>query len=77
MRSANPAFYRHFRVDPESTIGEKVYNLGNGQWDIPALRRVLEDVLIENGAFDDFEVEHTFENIGTTGNAAEWAPSGK
>jgi PAS domain S-box-containing protein len=64
VRSANPAFYTHFKVDPESTIGEKIYNLGNGQWDIPALRNILEDVLAQNSVFDDFEVEHTFENIG-------------
>lgn len=62
--SANPAFYRHFRVNPENTIGKNLYNLGNNQWNIPALRSALEDVLTERGAFDDFEVEHTFESIG-------------
>ncbi|MBV9772290.1 MAG: PAS domain-containing protein [Bryobacterales bacterium] len=63
--SANPAFYRHFEVDPAETVGRKIYDLGNGQWNIPALRTLLEDVLPANNSFDEFEMEHTFESIGT------------
>jgi light-regulated signal transduction histidine kinase (bacteriophytochrome) len=63
--SANPAFHRHFKVEPSATLGQKIYDLGNRQWDIPALRTLLEDVLPTNNAFDEFEMEHTFESIGT------------
>ncbi|HXF99387.1 MAG TPA: PAS domain S-box protein, partial [Bacteroidota bacterium] len=62
--SANRSFYRLFRVRPEETIGKKVYELGNGQWNIARLRALLEDILPSNTHFDDFEVEHTFEHIG-------------
>jgi two-component system CheB/CheR fusion protein len=43
--SANPAFHRHFKVEPSVTLGQKIYDLGNRQWDIPALHILLEDVL--------------------------------
>jgi two-component system, chemotaxis family, CheB/CheR fusion protein len=64
VQSANPAFYQHFEVEPATTLGRKIYDLGNRQWDIPALRILLENVLPENHIFEDFEVEHTFEEIG-------------
>lgn len=61
---ANPAFYESFRVDPEETVGRKLYHLGNGQWNIPALRDLLEDVLPRNGEVQGFRVMHVFETIG-------------
>lgn len=64
VKSANETFYIKFKVDPTSTEGRLVYELGNGQWDIPRLRELLEDVLPDNDAFDDFVVEHDFEHIG-------------
>jgi PAS domain S-box-containing protein len=62
--SANRNFYKTFKVTPGETIGSFIYYLGNKQWDIPKLRELLEEVLPEKEAFDDFEVEHNFENIG-------------
>jgi signal transduction histidine kinase len=38
--------------------------LGNGQWDIPALRTLLEELLPHNTVFNDYEVTHTFEQVG-------------
>ncbi len=61
---ANRAFYLSFEVKPEETEGVVIYELGNHQWDIPRLRELLETILPENTVFNDFEVEHTFENIG-------------
>ncbi len=61
---ANPSFYKNFCVNQENTEGSLIYDLGNGQWDIPQLRKLLEEVLPRNSAFNDFEVEHSFENIG-------------
>jgi PAS domain S-box-containing protein len=49
---------------PQDTEDRSIFELGNRQWDIPALRTLLEDVLPQNHAFDDFEVEHTFPAIG-------------
>ncbi len=61
---ANPSFYKHFCVTPENTEGALIYDLGNGQWDIPKLRQLLEEILPQNFVFNDFEVAHSFENIG-------------
>lgn len=64
VHSANQAFYDHFRVSPEETVGKKIYDLGSGEWDIPELRTLLEQVLPDDNAFDDFLVEHEFRQIG-------------
>jgi PAS domain S-box-containing protein len=62
--SANRNFYRTFKVTPGETIGTFIYDLGNKQWDIPKLRELLEEILPEKQAFDDFEVAHDFQDIG-------------
>jgi PAS domain S-box-containing protein len=64
VRRANRSFYRTFQVTPEETVDRLVYDLGNHQWDIPWLRKLLEEVLPQDTAFDDFEVEHVFPSIG-------------
>jgi len=64
VRSANRAFYQTFLVSPEETEKRLIYELGNGQWDIPALRTLLEDVIPTSSVFNDFELEHTFPLIG-------------
>ncbi|NOX62088.1 MAG: PAS domain S-box protein [Chloroflexi bacterium] len=62
--SANRAFYRAFHTTARETEGRLIYELGGGQWNIPELRRLLEDILPSNSHFDDFEVTHEFERIG-------------
>jgi two-component system CheB/CheR fusion protein len=62
--SASQSFYRRFQVAVEQTVGRKIYELGNGQWDIPALRQLLEDVLPQNRAMEGYVVEHNFPGIG-------------
>src|SRR5438067_829162 len=64
VRSANRAFYQTFHVSPGETEGRLIYELGNGQWDIPDLRTLLEDIVPKSSVFDDFELEHTFPIIG-------------
>jgi PAS domain S-box-containing protein len=64
VRTASRSFYQAFRVEPEQTEGRLLYDLGNRQWDIPALRTLLGEVLPRNAAFDDFEVEHDFPGVG-------------
>jgi len=64
VHSANGSFYERFKVGPEETVGRLIYQLGNGQWDIPELRRLLEDVLPGQTSFDDYEVEHEFHALG-------------
>jgi PAS domain S-box-containing protein len=62
--TANRNFYKTFKVTPGETIGCFIYDLGNRQWDIPKLRELLEEVLPEKEAFDDFEVARHFQDIG-------------
>lgn len=64
VRPANPAFYRTFRADPEETIGHTLFELGSGQWDDPALRELLEEILPQDAVVEDFEVEHDFPHLG-------------
>ncbi|MBW2306805.1 MAG: HAMP domain-containing protein [Deltaproteobacteria bacterium] len=62
--SANRSFYRTFKAIPEETEGQLFYEMGNRQWDIPGLRKLLEEVIPANTAFEDFEVEDEFPAIG-------------
>jgi PAS domain S-box-containing protein len=62
--SANRSFYKTFKVIPDETIGNFIYDLGDRQWDIPRLRTLFEDILPKNTRFDNFEVEHDFPIIG-------------
>ena len=62
--SANRSFFNIFKVDSVNTIGALLYDLGNGQWNIPSLRILLEDILPKNDTVDDYEIEHNFESIG-------------
>jgi signal transduction histidine kinase/DNA-binding response OmpR family regulator len=64
VQSANRAFYETFHVSPKETENQLIYELGNGQWDIPALRTLLEDVIPTSSVFNDFELEHSFPKIG-------------
>ena len=56
VQSANPAFYHLFAVHPTETIGQPLYHLGNGQWDIPALHTLLEQILPQDTVFNDYTV---------------------
>ena len=58
------SFYEFFKVKPEETVGQLIYDLGNKQWDIPRLRELLETILPQKAAFDNYEVEHNFATIG-------------
>lgn len=58
------SFYEFFKVKPEHTVGQLIYDLGNKQWDIPKLRELLENILPQRTAFDNYEVEHEFPTIG-------------
>ena len=58
------SFYDVFKVKPEETVGQLIYDLGNKQWDIPKLRELLETILPEKTTFDNYEVEHDFATIG-------------
>ena len=64
VRTASEAFYKTFKIDPHSAEGRLIYDLGNGEWNIPALRTLLEDTLPRNDFFNDFELTHQFPNSG-------------
>ena len=62
--SANRSFFKTFRAEPKQTKGKLIYEVGNHQWNIPPLRKLLEELLTKKTSFDDFVVEHDFETIG-------------
>jgi len=64
VRTANEAFYRTFHVSAVKSEGRLIYDLGNGQWNIPKLRELLEDILPGKKVINEFEVTHEFESIG-------------
>src|SRR5450432_3052002 len=64
VKTANRSFYDTFQVPMEETENRLVYDLGNGQWDIPALRKLLDEVLSRSRSVHDFEVEHSFPILG-------------
>jgi len=64
IRFANRSFCDKFSVAPEHTAGRKLYELGNGQWDIPELRSLLETILPEHATIEAFEVDRVFPSIG-------------
>ncbi|MBI4330298.1 MAG: PAS domain-containing protein [Chloroflexi bacterium] len=62
--SANRSFHRTFRMVTEDARGKLIYDLGGRQWDIPELRRLLEDILPKNTIFENFEVNYDFPGLG-------------
>ena len=64
VKAANEPFYQTFHVLREQTENKNIYALGNGQWDIPTLRKLLEDILPKQTFFNGFQVAHDFPSIG-------------
>jgi chemotaxis protein methyltransferase CheR len=62
---ASRSFYSAFKVNPEDTKGRLLYTLGDGQWDIPKLRVLLEKIIPERGVMEGYEVEHEFPGLGS------------
>jgi chemotaxis protein methyltransferase CheR len=62
--AASRSFYATFKVEPEDTQDKRLYELGDGQWDIPKLRSLLEDIIPAHGVMEDYEVEHEFPALG-------------
>ncbi|HUH27521.1 chemotaxis protein CheB [Gelidibacter sp.] len=61
---ANDSFYKTFQVNESDTEGRLIYELGNGQWNIPELKSLLESLLPERDSISDFEVTQEFESLG-------------
>src|ERR1700720_2576881 len=57
---ASRSFYRAFEATPQQTEGRPLYELGSGEWNIPALRKLLEDIIPHHTTIEEFEVEHDF-----------------
>jgi PAS domain S-box-containing protein len=64
VRFANRSFCNTFAVAREDTVGRKLYELGNGQWDIPELRRLIQTIVPMHTSVEAFQVDHIFPSIG-------------
>ena len=76
VAASNRAFDNSFQTTPDETAGRLLFELGNGQWDIPALRKMLADVLLSKGEFNDFEVARDFPHIGQRIMRRRWKWNG-
>ncbi|MEG4092210.1 chemotaxis protein CheB [Microcoleus sp. Pol12B4] len=64
VNKANRSFYEMFQVLPSQTAKSSLFELGNGQWNIPQVRWILEDILVSDVQLENFELDHLFDNIG-------------
>jgi len=64
VNKANRSFYETFQVSSSETAKSSLFELGNGQWNIPQLRWILEDILVSDVQLQNFELDHVFEQIG-------------
>lgn len=64
VNTVNPSFYETFQVAESEVIQSSLFELGNGQWNLPQLRSLLEDVLVNNVQLQNFEIEYVFQRIG-------------
>jgi signal transduction histidine kinase len=64
IKTANKAFFDTFKVTKEDTYGQKIFDLGNRQWDIAQLRELLLTILPRDTQFQGFELTHVFEGVG-------------
>lgn len=77
--SANLAFYATFQTTPEETVGQLIYDLGQGHWDKPELRELLEEIIPRQAALENFELEFDFPALGPKRlrlNARQIEPAG-
>ena len=65
VRTANRAFYQVFQLEAQDIEGRLIYEIGGGQWDIPKLRQLLEDILPKHSSMMDFQLEQNYMGIGT------------
>ena len=64
VKTANKSYYEKFKTTEEETEGKLFYKIGNGQWNIPALRSVLEKILYDEIKITGFEIKHDFDTMG-------------
>jgi two-component system, chemotaxis family, CheB/CheR fusion protein len=64
VNKANRSFYETFQVSPSETAQSLIFELGNGQWNLPGLQQILENILANDTSIENWEVEHRFEQIG-------------
>jgi len=64
VESANEAFYKTFKLKPAETDGRLIYELGGRRWDLPLLRRLLEEIIPRDSFFNDFEITREIPGLG-------------
>ena len=64
LLAGSRCFYEIFGADPEHTLGRSLFELSDGQWDVPGLRRLLEAVIPDRSPLENFEFEREFDDLG-------------
>jgi two-component system, chemotaxis family, CheB/CheR fusion protein len=64
IKTLNDSFFRTFGIKKEEMEGKTLFDLEDGEWNIPSLRELLEHIIPKNSSFTNFKVTHTFPRIG-------------
>jgi two-component system CheB/CheR fusion protein len=64
VKTANRAYYKRFGTFEQETEGRSIFTVGDGQWDIPELHKMLDDIRPVNGKITDFEIRYAREDVG-------------
>jgi two-component system, chemotaxis family, CheB/CheR fusion protein len=64
VKTANKSYYDKFKITEEETEGKLFYDLQNGQWNIPELRKALDKILVDQKKIADFEIKRGFGFLG-------------
>ena len=60
----NRSFCEQFQVSAQEIAGQPLFEVGGGQWDIPRLRELLQEILPKSARIKDFEIDQDFAKIG-------------
>ncbi|WP_194973904.1 chemotaxis protein CheB [Aquiflexum lacus] len=64
IKTSNDSFFRTFGIKKEDMEGNILFDLEEGEWNIPSLRELLEHIIPKNSSFTNFKVTHDFPRIG-------------
>lgn len=64
VRMANEAFYGTFHTEAYNTEGRLLFDIGEGQWNKPEIKDLINDILLHGRQFDGYEMQYVLPSIG-------------
>jgi len=62
--AASRTFYQTFHLVDQDVRGHLIYEIDNGQWNIPELRTLLETIAKDHKTVEGYEVDREFPRVG-------------